>query len=402
MSKGAKIVCNIIYYVAAFLIGLFLAVALPSIMIYNDSLAEVRNSLESGNYNQAMMHIGGYFDSEYIYLDTTSDNADVVIFNALTLVYNSGEEDDETKDETKVHKAYCGYLFNMRKDYQTAGKLETNQAALLIYDKDNVSHKYQLLDYDSNNDGEVDSVATQSSYDFIFFEIPYEETATVSKLEFISQDGSVYKTITFDNYLRFEENFFQDVNSFMEEYNRDYQSSSLEELDKELRTNPHYIMSSNGDVVKKVNRRVVTIIIIYFLAIYLIGDSLFGFRFVIRGIKWIIRKASKKDLEDPVVVQEVMEDIHCMLTIKLELLDDFDKEVTICYANSKEEIVLTLDKENGFVATKRVVAGIYTLQRIDIDDDYEVVSPLDKLVLTSFSEETVIKIKKKQENRDEN
>ena len=149
MSKGAKIVCNIIYYVAAFLIGLFLAVALPSIMIYNDSLAEVRNSLESGNYNQAMMHIGGYFDSEYIYLDTTSDNADVVIFNALTLVYNSGEEDDETKDETKVHKAYCGYLFNMRKDYQTAGKLETNQAALLIYDKDNVSHKYQLLDYDS-------------------------------------------------------------------------------------------------------------------------------------------------------------------------------------------------------------------------------------------------------------
>ena len=402
MSRGAKIVCNIIYYVATFLIGLYLAVALPAIMIYNQSLAEIRNSLENGNYKQAMMHIGGYFDSEYIYLDSTSDTADVVIFNALTLVYNSGDEDDKTADETKVHKAYCGYLFNMHKAYQTVGKLESNQTALLIYDKDGVSHKYQLLDYDSNNDGEVDSVATQSSYDFIFFEIPLEETATVSKLEFISQDGSIYKTVTFGEYLRFDEQFFQDVTAFMEEYNIDYKSQNLEQLDKELRNNTHYVMSSNGDVVKKVNRRVVTIVIIYFAVIYLIGDSLLGFKFVIRGIKWIIRKATKKELEDPVVVQEVMEDIHCMLTIKLELPDGFDKEVTVNYANSKEEIVIVLNKENNYTASSKVVAGVYMLKGIDLDEEYEPIDPLDKLVLTSFSEETVIKIKSKKENRDEN
>ena len=401
MSKGAKIVINIVYYAATFVIGLFLAISLPAIMIYNNSLSDVKNSLESGNYERAMMHIGGYFDKNYIYLDNNSDVADVVMFNALTLVYNSGE-DDKTADETKVHKAYCGYMFNMKSTYNTAGKLDANQTALLIYDKDGEIHRYELLDYDVDNDGEVDSVATQSSFDFIFFEIPYEETTTVSKLEFVSKDGSIYKTITFDNYLRFDEQFFQDVNSFMEEYNRDYNSNELDNLDKELRNNDSYVMSSNSDIIKNVNRKVALYVVLYFVAIYLIGDSLFGFKFVIRGVKWIIRKVSKREETDTVHIREVIEDMHCMLTMKLEDRIDADLEVTITYANSKEEIKLTLNKENNYTASKRVVAGTYTYQGVKISEGYEIVNPLDKMALTSFSEEVVIKIKKIKENRDEN
>ena len=401
MSKGAKIVININYNASTFIIGLFLAISLPAIMIYSRSLNDIKSSLESGNYQQAMMHIGGYFDKQYIYLDQDENSCDVVIFNALTLMYNSGEEDDETVDETAVHKAYCGYLFNMHKDYETAGKLENNQTVLLVYDKDNEIHRYQLLDYDGNNDGEVDSIATQSSYNFIFFEVPYDVATSVSKLEFVSVDGSIYKTITFTENLNFDEQFFQDVNSFMEEYNRDYTSSDLERLDNEFRANSNYQISSNSDIIKNVNKEIVTYVIIYFVVIYLIGDSLFGFRVVIGGIKKLIRKISKKKDVDKVNVREVIEDIYCMLTVKLEFLDPYDGEIKITYSNSKEEIKLVFNKENNYIDAKRVMAGTYTNYQIDIDSKYEAIDLLDKLVLTSFSEEVVIKIKEKKENRNE-
>ena len=401
MSKGAKIVINIIYYASTFMIGLFLAISLPAIMIYSRSLTDIKTSLENGNYQQAMMHIGGYFDSQYIYLDQDSNSGDVVMFNALTLVYNSGEEDDETVDEARVHKAYCGYLFNMHTDYETAGKLENNQTVLLVYDKDNELHRYQLLDYDGNNDGEVDSIATQSSYGFIFFEVPYDITTSVSKLEFISANGTIYKTITFTTPLSFEEQFFQDVNSFMEEYNRDYTSSDLERLDNEFRANSNYQISSNSNIIKNVNKEVIIYIIIYFVIIYLIGDSLFGFKIVIGGIKKLIRKISRKETIEEVNVKEVLENVYCMLTVQLNFLDPFDGEAIVTYSNSKEEIKLFFNKENNYTDAKRVMAGTYTDFKIDIDPRYEVIDVLDKLVLTNFTEKVVIKIKEKKENRNE-
>lgn len=397
MSKGAKIFINILYYILTFSIGVLIAIAVPAALIYSYSMKDIKEALNEKEYDRAMQTLGGYYEKEYNYL---SPNGDLVLFNAVTLIYNSGEEGDTLIDGSKIHKSYCGYYFNIPSGYYTSGEIDTNQTKLLITDKDGNEVKYNLIDYDYNQDGTVDSISTLVSYDFIFFEIPIEKSASVAKLDFYDKNGAVFYSIEFEQALDFSEDFFTDVDAFVEEYNRDYESTKLVELDNEfLSKNPNYKKSSNGDIIKIVNRRVSLYVVLYFLLIYLIGDSLIGGRFVYKGIKWLIikifRKKKQEDNEDNKKA-EYIGDIYSNLTIELDVTDDFTEPVTITYSNEKEDLEFYLVKEDGYKQTKRVKAGTYVNMKVLVSSEYEVINPKQVLEVKRFNEKANVKIRRKE------
>ena len=397
MSKGAKIFINILYYILTFSIGIFIAIMIPAAMIYTYSMKDIQSALNEKEYDRAMQSLGGYYDKAYNYL---SPNGDLVIFNAVTLIYNSGEEGDTMVDGSKIHKSYCGYYFNVPNTYFTNSEIDANQTKLMITDKDGNEVKYNLIDYDYNQDGTVDSISTLVSYQFIFFEIPIEKSASVAKLDFYDKNGAVFYSIEFDQALDFSEEFFSDVDEFVEEYNRDYSSAKLLELDEEfLSKNDNYKKSSNGDITKKVNRRVSLYVVLYFLLIYLIGDSLIGGRFVYKGLKCLFSKIFKKNKKEDTKDNkkaEIIGDIYSNLTIELDVTDDFNEPVTVTYSNEKEDLEFYLVKEDGYKQTKRVKAGTYVNMKVLVSDEYEVINPEQVLEVKRFNEKTNVKIRRKE------
>lgn len=397
MSKGAKIFINILYYILTFSIGVLIAVTIPAAMVYSYSMKDIKKSLIEKEYDKAMRYLGGYYDKEYNYL---SEQGDLVIFNAITLMYNSGEEGDTLVDGTKVHKSYCGYYFNIPNNYFTAGDASTNQTKLLITDKDGKEVKYNLIDYDYNQDGSVDSISTLVSYQFIFFEIPIEKSSSVKKIDFYDKNGAIFYSIEFEEVLEFKEQFFADVDDFVEEYNRDYTSSKLLELDSEfLSKSNNYQKSTNGDIVKRVNRRVALYVILYFMLIYLIGDSLIGGRYIYKGIKCLVlkifgKRINEKNKEN--VKAEYIGDIYSNLTIELDVEEDFNIPVTITYSNEKEDLEFVLVKEDGYKQTKRVKAGTYVNMKVIMNDDYVVINPVQVLEVKRFNEKLNVKIRRRE------
>ena len=397
MSKGAKIFVNILYYILTFSIGVLIAITIPAAMIYSYSMKDIQQALTDKEYDKAMQSLGGYYDKSYNYL---SPNKDLVLFNAITLIYNSGEEGDDLVDGSKVHKSYCGYYFNIPSEYKTAGE-DDNQTRLMITDKEGKEVKYNLIDYDYDQDGTFDSISTLVNYHFIFFEIPIENSSSIKKLDFYDNQGLVFYSIEFDQALEFSEQFFIDVDDFVEEYNRDYTSAKLLELDEEfLGKSESYAKSSNGDAVKKVNRRVSLYVVLYFVLIYLIGDSLIGGRFVYKGIKWLIRKLFKKKVKENTKVSkkqaECIGDIYSNLTIELDVEDDFLEPVTITYSNESEDIEFNLVKEDGYKQSKRVKAGTYVNMKVLMSNDYEVINPEQVLDVKRFNEKVNVKIRRRE------
>ena len=396
MSKGMKIFLNILYYILTFGIGIFMAASLPTMLVYSYSMRSIKDSLNDGRYGDAMMSVGGYYDNQYNFLN---EKGNMVILNTVTLIYNSGEEDDKTIDGTKVHKAYCGFLFNVKAEYKTAGSVkEGNQTKILITDINGEQIQYNFLDYDLDQDGSVDACATLNNYDFIFFEIPIEKTASIKELSFIDNSGDVYYKETLDMPLKFEEAFFNDVDEFVTEYNTDYQSVKLLELnDKLLAKSANYLKSSNSDTISKVNGRTTLYVILYFLAIYMIGDSLIGFRFIPHGCRWLFRKIFKrKQQELKPLSKEINGTMFSNLTIELDVPESFDKPVTVTYSNNNDQIEFYLMKMDNYKKTKHVKCGSYMNLKVIVDKEYEVVEADEVLELMRITEKRTIKIRKRQ------
>ena len=399
MSKGAKIFINILYYILTFGIGIVIAVSAPAAMNYTYSMKAIEDALEGGNYQDAMMSVGGYYEADYNYL---SPNKDVVIFNTITMMYNSGDEEDTLVDGTKVHKSYCVFYFNVPSEYKTAGKIEENKTKVVITDIDDNQKPINnnLIDYDYDQDGTLDSISTLVSYNFIFFEIPIEDHNSVKKIEFYDVSGNVYYALDLETPLEFKEQFYTDVDAFVEEYNRDYTSAKLLELDEEFRAkSDKYLKSSNGDIVDTVKKKSTLYVILYFVAIYFIGDSLIGGRFIIKGIRFLWRKIFKrkqKEKDKPTPMKEFVGAVYCNLTIELDVLEDFDKSVTVSYSNENESFEFYLVKEDGYKKSKRVMAGVYMNFKLEVDSSYVGINPPETLELSKMNEKVIIKIRKKE------
>ena len=234
----------------------------------------IDSSLASGDYSNAMRLIGGYYDRQCVY-SSEKDGKKIIIFASCIL--EQKEVDGNMIDGAKITKAYSGFLFNVKNDYDVRSE-ENNQTKLVCKSESDVVYNYKLINYDYDNNDSNDTIMTLVDYDFIYFGITNEMLSDVDTLEFIDKDGNSFAK--FENLdLDFDEAFFDDVNDFVNEYNNDYASTNLEKLDREFRSkSDNYQMGYFDDIKKRAEKKATTIVLIYFAFAFLIGDVLVGKR----------------------------------------------------------------------------------------------------------------------------
>ncbi len=376
---------KVVYYLFTFSIGLLIAFTLPNYYMYEYSMESIKTSLESKQYKDAMMLIGGYYNGEYAYQCDFDDGSGIVIFEAITIKSKTSNEETE-----KLEKSYCGFLYNAGGKYNVTGE-DSNQSKVVITSHSDEIKNIYIIDYDSNNNDVLDTVSTLSEKSFLFFVMSNDLIDSVKKIEFIYADGSTYKKIE-DLNLTFDKTFFTDATEFIEEYNRDGQSNKLDTLDKEFRAkNPNYIMSSYGNIKTKTSRTTCLIVLIYFICIYILADFLVGRHYILHLIKKIFKIKSKKEVEKE---SQMIGDYYCKATFKIIYdSEDEKKNLVISYKNEKdEEFVVNLIKEKNFEETKRIHAGVYKC--LDDNDMLKKYDIPETVVIEGYTKLVEIRIKK--------
>ena len=389
---------KIIYYLFTFALGILMAVTLPYFIMYTIAPKEMGNLLNSGEYAKAMELVGGYFHNQAI-IDEKFEQGGIILFEAVTPVYNSGEENDDTKDETKYHKSYSGFIYGIKGAYNVSGEAD-NLTSLIVTDKNGQEHIVQLLDYDSDGNGVKENIGTLMTDGFIYLDLDQDSLNSISKLDFKDSEGKSFETVATN--LDYSGQFFVDVNDFLEEYNRDFKSDKLPDLDKTFREkSSDYIMSSYGHVRKKADTKATIIIVAYFVVIYIIADFLVGGHYIIKFFKWL-RDKTRKNKKDGKTTKEKEifgHDYYSQVTMSLDLseLSDFEESVQVRYTNTDVEISFMLLKENGYVATERIKAGTYVNAWIDLDRKYAPVDMPENLIVEGYKMDVKIKIIKRKE-----
>ena len=409
MSKGVRIFIKVIYYVFTFFLGALLAVLLPNWFAYEISMNTITNSLNSGNYSDAMIIVGGYIDKEYIYQESFDSGGGIVLFNAATLTYYSGEE--KSKDETKLHKSYAGFIYGIDKTYDIVSN-DDNQSKIIILNNNDEEVEFSVLDYDSDSNGTIDSSSTLSRKGFIYLDFDEETAKSIKTIKFIDKNGNT--SIEINANLTYSEQFFIDVNDFIEEYNRDYNSQALDGLNTEfLSKDDSYAMSSTGDSGNKAVRRAIIIIIIYFVIVYIVADLALGKRYLIQAFKFILTKVfkvkfkEKPPKDDEKRIEELTSksfggDFYSQVTIRLDTEEavELNSGVEVSYTKDGDKISFSLSKEGGYQATRRVKAGLYVNPWINLDHNFEAVNLPLKLIVDTYKIDILIKIIKKERSED--
>ena len=391
---------KIIYYLFTFSLGIVLAFTLPALfMFYDIPLADMEKYLAQGEPDKAMELVGGYFNREPIFKADFDDGGGLVLFEAATLVYNSGEEGDETVDESKLHHSYAGFLYGVKDKYNVSGD-EGNKTKLTVYNG-SVTKDVALLDYDVNQNGTKDNVGTLMNNGFIYLDLDKDTHESLVKLTFIDQGGNVFKE--FELNLNYSEAFFSDVNPFVEEYNRDFKSDKLNSLYEEFRAkDDNYSVSSYGDTKAKADKKATVVIVVYFVVIYIIGDFLVGPHFIFRFFRWLHYKTpwGKKAAAKRGVKKEGFgHDYFSQVTMSLDLSDlpDFNESIQVRYTNSDVQIVFVLMKENNYTVTQRIKADTYVNAWMEINKDYAPVDMPENLMVGGYKMDVKIKIIKRKE-----
>ena len=392
---------KIIYYLFTFALGLLLAFTLPYYFMYYDvPLDDMERYLADRQYGKAMELVGGYFNREPVFQKDFDNGGGIVLFEAVTPVYNSGEEDDKTQDEAKLHKVYGGFIYGVKDSYNAAGE-DNNQTKLVVTDLNGQKHTVQLLDLDMDGNNVKENVGSLSKNGFIYLDLDQDTLVSVAKLEFYDAGGAVFRQAELN--LKYDEAFFTDINDFFEEYNRDYASDKLKDLDKAFREkNENYAISSYGDTQKKADKKAAVIVVVYFVVIYIIADFLVGRHYIIKFFKWIYSKTPRgkaKALKRSENKEAFGHDYYSQVTVALDVseLESFSESVQVRYTNSDVEIAFELLKENNYTATERVKAGTYVNAWIDLNRDYAPVDMPENLVVEGYKMSVTIKITKRKE-----
>lgn len=403
--KHGKLFAKIIYFLFTFTIGILLAIFLPfAYMSDGEYLNIMQSSLDDGEYADAMLLVGGYFDDRAVYTQQFEEGGGIVLFSAVTLVYT---EDEEEVSEAKVHKAYAGFIYGTEKVYDVTDEAK-NKSEMLVEDGEGKVVNVDILDGDINGDQINDTVTTYYTNGFFYMEFDDETYSSLRKITFIDKNGNVFKEIALN--LNFDEQFFTDVDGFVEEYNRDYKSEKLNAINDELLAKSgNYKKSSMGIAKSKADTKAAIIVVVYFLCVYIIADFLLGYHFIIRFFRWFLYKVCKvkpKQKQRKEQKDFFGSDYYCQLTFELDLskVGNFTESVQIRYTDVKgEEICFILIRQNRYVSTQRVKAGKYVNMWIDIDKSEYVTEDLpETLWVDGYRKTLKIKILRREEKRDEN
>lgn len=402
--RHGKLFANIVYYLFTITVGVLLALFLPYIFMSDgEYLNMMESSLKKGEYGNAMLLVGGYFDSNEVFQKDFDDGGGIVIFSATTLVYFNSEE---AKDETQIHKAYAGFVYNA-KGYAVTAESD-NKTKLLVEDASGNVHTVTLLDGDSNGDGTIDTITTYYTNGFFYFDLDEDTYSSLRKLTFYDKEGQVYQEVSLD--LNYDQQFFTDADEFVREYNRDYKSDKLAELnDALLSKSATYKKSTLGVAQSKADTKAAVIVVVYFVTVYAIGDLLLGQRYILRFFQWFLFKVCKikrKQKKAPQRKEVFGNDYFSQVTFALDVsgVEGFSESVQIRYTGEKgEEISFLLLKQENYRTTQRIKAGNYVNMWIDLNKaEYGTQDLPETLVVEGYQKTFQIKIVRREDKRNEN
>ena len=408
MNPKIKLFIKIIYYIAMFTLGAFLAIYLPNSMYYSDTMNTITSSLSDGKYEKAMIYIGGYFNNNdatrYLNLYDEENNRGLILYEAATV--------NKRDNKNVMDKSYAGFLFNA-KDYKAYKKTDpkkdvTNDTVLIVTDLNGNKKNIDILDADINSDGVKDKISTLDDKGFIFLDLSEfrigENLNSIASLEFRDSNYDVYQKFDLtEKSFDYNSKFFQDVTPFMDEYNTNSSSTNenLKKLDEEFRAiSNNYLISNYTAKDTNVAGKSIAIIIIYFVIVYIVGDSLLGKRYLYRGIKKLIFKIFKikpKDKDDGTkYTQDYYSTVTISLNIEVSDIDKFPNEVNISYNNENEILNFKLNKDNNYTEEARIKAGTYTNFRTDLKGPYKIIGNVSNVIISGFKTNIVLIIKDKE------
>jgi hypothetical protein len=392
LRRGLRIFAAVVYFLMVSVIGIFIALIIPQIRLMELPFDKAQEALDAMELSDVVRFTPGYYDSDIAYFGTFND-VKIAIFRAAPLI-----EDEQGLAEAKMTIAYEGYLFNIGGKYEHQGE-ENNETKLVYTDSDDVEHIYKLVRYDVDGNEVNDAISTLYTHDFVYFEIHQEDTKDLKTFKFIDKNGDVFASFN-DLNLDFNHQFFIDVKDFKDEYNKDFASIKLQELeDVFLSKNSTYRKNNYDDIKKEADRSGVIFIIIYFVIAFMIGDCLVGKRYIIKLIKIIVRKI-RKDEKKEVSDDGFSNDYYTNVTVILEVPDDCEDTFVITYHNVKNDVEFNLTKVEGYKTTKRVHAGVYVNAFVEsVEGKYKATNLPTKLDIRGFTKTFVIKFERINKNK---
>lgn len=398
---------KIIYYLFTFILGFVIAIGLYGyhmvIVVPQEILGDMNDYLAGGSYDKAMELVGGYFNKEYVFQQSFENGGGIVLFEAATPTEDKKadlSDEGSNKSLTKIHKSYAGFIYGVKGLYNVDGE-DGNQTKLVVTDLADATHTIELLDTDLNENKTKDSISTMTAQGLIYLDLDLDTLTSLKKLEFYDAKGAVAFTVNLN--LDYSGAFFSDVNDFCEEYNRDYKSAKLTQLQETfLGKNENYARSVESERYKETDVDGILLVVAYFVLIYIIGDFLVGRHYIFRFCRFLHYKTpwGKKALAKRGEKKESFgHDYFSQVTMSLDLseLPDFNESVTVRYTNTDVEISFTMMKDNDYTVTVRVKAGTYVNAWMDINKEYAPVNMPENLVVEGYKMDVKIKILKRKE-----
>lgn len=423
--KRSKIFPAILYFVFTFLVGIFIAVFLPAIYLYSGLLLDtMSDGLYSGNYEEAIKVVGGYYDKEPVYLREFEKGGGFVLFETATLSsQDAGAGDEEQK--SILQKSHVGFLFGVKDEYQTDKASDNKTNVLVTVNGEDKS--YPILDADTDGDGNPDGILTYIEKGLVLLELTQKEFSQMEGLKFVDCDGNVKYEFTFDAPISYDTPFFNDLNDIIAGFNAAEEDSVLVEKEKIfLSANENNKKYSYETAEKAADKKSTRTVMIYFVVVYVLADFLFT-HFIIKFIKFLLFKVFKiKPKEKPMKVhnESFGNDYYCAVTLKADNKDTgFDQTITVSYRKDvfeafdevKDEaykpsaedgiktdgddgaLVFVLTPEENYEKYLRVKAGTYGNLQTEVPDGYQVEGLPETLIVDGYKKTITVKIVRRED-----
>lgn len=398
-----KIFPAILYFISTFLIGIFLALILPASYLYSGTLYNVlSDSLYSGEYGDAMALVGGYYDTRAVCV-TDVESGKLVIYEASTLAYEEiPVSEEETKEVTKLQKAYVGFLFGVKDVYETNSQ-ELNETK--VYVTTNGTKKpYEILDEDLNDDGKRDCILTFEKNGIVILELPEADYPSIEALTFVDRNGETFFEKTFQTPLGYDTEFYNAVDPLIKEFNKENADNDvLTALDAEFTTLSTYFAKSTYEKAEKIaDARATKTIIIYFVVVYVIADLLFT-HFIVKFVKFLLFKVFKIKKKEPAMKvhnENFGNDYYCAVTMQLKTDEvvGFSEDVKVTYGEGDRENVFLLQQADGYEKYLRIKAGTYKGLNVEgVADGYEIVGLPETLIVDGYKKTITAKIVRRED-----
>ena len=429
--KHAKTFAKIVYYLVTIMIGILMCVFLPYFFLYDgESMNMMEDALEAGNPAEAMAFVGGYYNPNPVFQEDFENGGSIVVFESATLYSHKYEAEDEEVPKTKLrlHRSYYSFVYGVDEIFNSSK--EQNNKTVLKISTVGKEVDFQILNSDSDKDGEMDYISTLRKNGFFVIEMGEEDLSklgitSMSSFKIIDKDGNLFAEVSLpDNIFGegklFSTAFFNDVEPAVLKYNEmiDFEVNSpndenyntvmqgfaqeVSKFDEQI-LEKGYLKSSTTIAKTRADKLATIVIVIYFVAILVIGDFLVGPKFLLRFFKWFLVKVCKVDEEKLTFKRkdknpqsddvEFGNDYYCQVQFEIaeENRESLDDQLIITYASEKQNVVFTLNKDNGYTELQRVQKDVLKLVSAESLNSVSYTEIPDSLAVSGFNKSIIIK-----------